>query len=71
MSTLKKHFVKVVVLAALALLASMLQAQGPPNTCANACLQNYKAAVQACHGDAACLAAARAAAKACVAGCNL
>jgi hypothetical protein len=71
MSTLKKHFVKLVVLAALALLASVLLAQGPPNACANACLQNYKAAVQACHGDAACLAAAREAAKACIATCGL
>ena len=71
MSTLKKQFVKLAVLAALALLASMLEAQGPPNGCANACLQNYKAAVQACHGDAACQAAARAAARACIAGCNL
>jgi hypothetical protein len=71
MSTLKKHFVRLAVLAALALLASMLEAQGPPNACANACLQNYKAAVQACHGDAACLAAAREAAKACIATCGL
>ncbi len=71
MSTLKKHLVRLAVLAALALLASMLQAQGPPNTCANACLQNYKAAVQACKGDAACLAAARAAARACIASCGL
>jgi len=71
MSTLKKQFVKLVVLAALALLASLLQAQGPPNTCANACLQNYKAAVQACNGNPACLAAARAAARVCIASCNL
>ncbi len=71
MSTMKKHFVKFVALAVLALLASVLEAQGPPNTCANACLQNYKAAVQACKGDAACHAAAREAAKACIASCNL
>ena len=71
MSTLKRHFVRLVVLAVLALLASVLLAQGPPNACANTCLQNYKAAVQACRGDAACEAAARAAARACVAGCNL
>jgi len=71
MSTLKKHLVKFVALAALALLASMLAAQGPPNACANACLQNYKAAVQACGGNAACLAAAREAARACIASCSL
>ena len=70
MSTLKKHLVRLAVLAALALLASMLEAQGPPNACANACLQNYKAAVQACNGNAACLAAAREAARACIAGCR-
>ncbi len=69
MSTLKKHFVKLAVLAALALIASMLEAQGPPNACANACLEDYKASVAACHGDPACLAAARAAAKACIAAC--
>ncbi len=68
MGTLKWHLVK---LAALALLASMLEAQGPPNACANACLQNYQASIVACHGDAACLAAAREAAKACIAACNL
>ena len=71
MSTLKKHFVRLAVLAALALLASMLEAQGPPNACANACLQNYKAAVQACGGNAACVAAAREAAKVCIGGCKL
>jgi hypothetical protein len=69
MNTLKKQFAKLVVLAALALLASMLEAQGPPNACANACLQNYKAAVRACKGNPACVAAARASAEACVRGC--
>ncbi len=71
MDTLKRQLVKLAVLGALALLASMLEAQGPPNACANACLQNYKAAVQACGGNAACVAAAREAAKACIASCNL
>lgn len=70
MDTLKRQLVKLAVLGALALLASMLEAQGPPNACANACLQNYKAAVQACNGNAACLAAAREAAKTCVEGCT-
>ncbi len=45
MDTLKRQLVKLAVLAALALVASMLEAQGPPNACANACLQNYKASV--------------------------
>lgn len=71
MSALKKHLAKLIVVAALALLASALEAQGPPNTCANACLQNYKAAVQACKGNVACLASAREAAKACIASCGL
>ena len=71
MGTLKRQLVKLAALAALALLASMLEAQGPPNACANAYLQTYKAAVRACDGNAACLAAAREAAKACIASCNL
>ena len=70
MDTLKKQLVKLAVLAALAMLASVLLAQGPPNPCANACLQTYKAAVRDCGGNAACQAAARAAAKACVEGCT-
>ena len=70
MDTLKRQLVKLAVLGALALLASMLEAQGPPNACANACLAQYRAAVKACHGDATCLAAARLAAKACVEGCT-
>jgi hypothetical protein len=70
MRTLKMHFVRLAVLAALALLASMLEAQGPPNACANACLVQYTAAVKACHGNATCLAAAREAAKTCVDGCT-
>jgi hypothetical protein len=71
MGTLKRQLVKLAALAALALLASRLEAQGPPNACANACLQTYKPAVRACDGNAACLAAAREAAKACIASCNL
>ena len=71
MNTSRKRFVMLLVLAVLVLLGCLLVAQGPPNACANTCLQNYKAAVQACKGDAACQAAARAAARACIAGCNL
>jgi hypothetical protein len=61
----------LLVIVGLVLFGSLLVAQGPPNACANACLQNYKAAVLACKGNAACEAAAREAAKACIAGCNL
>ncbi len=71
MNNLKKRFVMLLVLVGLVLLGSLLVAQqGPPNACANACLENYTAAVKACHGDAVCLAAAREAAKACIAGCT-
>jgi hypothetical protein len=71
MDRLKKRFVILVVPVALILFTSFLVAQGPPNPCANACWQNYTNAVKACHGDPGCLAAARAAALACVQGCNL
>ncbi len=71
MDRLRKRFVMLVVPAALILFASLLAAQGPPNPCANVCWQNYLNAVHPCHGDPACLATARAAALACVQGCNL
>ncbi len=71
MERLRKRFAMLVVPAVLILFASFLAAQGPPNPCANACWQNYTSAVKACHGDPACLAAARAAALACVQGCGL
>jgi hypothetical protein len=67
----KKQFVILLVPAALILFAAFLAAQGPPNPCANACWQAYRNAVIACHGDAACLAAARAEAEACIQGCGL
>jgi hypothetical protein len=70
MDRLKKRFVILVVPVALIMFASFLVAQGPPNPCANACWQNYTSAVKACHGDQTCLAAARAAARACVQGCT-
>ena len=69
MDRLRKRFVMLLVPVALILFASLLVAQGPPNPCANACWQTYTNAVKACHGDPACLAAARAAAQACVRGC--
>ncbi len=71
MDRLRKRFVLLVVPGALILFASFLAAQGPPNLCANACWQNYTNAVKACNGNPTCLAAARAAALACVQGCGL
>jgi hypothetical protein len=71
MNRRKNRFVMLVVPLAVVLLASLLVAQGPPNPCANACWQAYLNKVKACHGDAACLAAARAEAEACVRGCGL
>jgi len=45
MNNLKKRFVMLLVLVGLVLLGSLLVAQqGPPNACANACLENYTAA---------------------------
>jgi hypothetical protein len=71
MERLRKQFVMLLVPAVLILFAAFLAAQGPPNPCANACWEAYRNAVIACHGDAACLANARAAAEACVQGCGL
>jgi hypothetical protein len=45
----------------------LLAAQGPPKC--NVCWQNYTSEVKACHGDAKCLAAARAEARLCVQSC--
>jgi hypothetical protein len=70
MDRLRKRFVMLVAPVALILFASLLAAQGPPNTCLNACRQTYTNAVKACHGDPTCLAAARAAVLACVPGCT-
>ncbi len=69
MDRLRKRFVMLVVPVALILFASFLAAQGPPG-CANVCRQKYTSDVKACHGDPTCLAAARAAARACVQGCT-
>ncbi len=52
MNRRKKRFVMLFVPLAVILLASFLAAQGPPNPCADACLQTYRNAVIACHGDA-------------------
>jgi hypothetical protein len=71
MNRRKNRFVMLVVPLAVVLLASLLVAQGPPNPCANACWQAYLNAVANCHGDAACLATARAEAEVCIQGCHL
>jgi hypothetical protein len=70
MDRLKKRFVILVVPAALILFASFLVAQ-TPNPCAKTCQQIYADTVKSCHGDQACLAAARAAVRTCVQGCGL
>lgn len=67
----KRPFVMLLVSLVTVMLTTLLAAQGPPNPCANACWQAYLNTVKACHGDAACLAAARAQAEACIQGCYL
>jgi hypothetical protein len=59
----------LVVPIALILLGSFLLAQGPPNKCAKTCQQIYADSVKSCHGDQACLAAARAEVRLCVQSC--
>ena len=71
MNGLKRRVVMLIIPLAVILLTSVLAAQGQPNPCANACWQAYLSAVRGCHGDAACLAAARAQAETCVKGCGL
>ena len=71
MNGLRRRVVMLIIPLGVMLLASFLAAQGPPNPCANACWQDYRNAVITCHGDAACLAAARAQAETCVKGCGL
>ena len=67
MDRLRKRFVILLVPAVLILFVSLLAAQGPPNC--NVCWQHYTSEVKACHGDAKCLAAARAEARLCVQSC--
>lgn len=71
MDRLKKRIVMLFALLSLVLFGSFLAAQGPPNPCANACWQAYLNAVAGCHGNAACMAQARAEAEACIQGCHL
>jgi hypothetical protein len=71
MDSLRKRLVMFVSLAALVVLGSVLVAQPPCNPArASACLAQYKAAVKACDGSPACLAAARETARACIEGCG-
>jgi hypothetical protein len=70
MDRLKKRFVMLVVPVALILFGSFLLAQGPHNPCAKTCQQIYADAVKSCHGDQACLAAARGAVLNCLQSCG-
>ena len=73
MNRRKKRFVMLLVPLTVILLASFLAAQGPPgppNPCLNVCWLAYTEAVEACHGNQTCLAAAHNAALKCVNGCN-
>jgi hypothetical protein len=69
MERLRKRLVVLVVPIALILSGSFLLAQGPPNKCAKTCQQIYADSVKSCHGDQACLAAARAEVRLCVQSC--
>jgi hypothetical protein len=71
MDRLRKRFVMFVVPVAVILFASFLMAQGPPNKCAKTCQKIYADAVKSCHGDQACIAAARTATLNCLQGCGL
>jgi len=70
MDSLRKRLVMLVTLVALVMLGSVLVAQPCDRACASACLAQYIAAVKACDGSPACLAAAREAARACIEGCG-
>jgi hypothetical protein len=70
MDRLRRRFMMIVVPTALILCGSFLLAQGPPNKCAKTCQQIYADSVKSCHGDQACLAAARGAVLNCLNGCG-
>ena len=71
MRSLRKRLVISVTLVALIMLGSVLVARPPCDpACASACLAQYRAAVKACDGSPACLAAAREAARTCIEGCG-
>ena len=67
-----KSILGVCIIGTLLAAAIELVAQTPktPSACANACLNTYVTAVKACNGNPTCLAAARAAAEACIAHCG-
>ena len=70
MDRLKKRFAILILPVALIVFVSFLAAQ-TPNPCAKTCQQICADAVKSCHGDQACLAAARAATLNCLQGCGL
>jgi hypothetical protein len=72
MNRQKKRLLTLLVPLTVFLVASWLMGQSTPNSCADACLQAYRNAVIACHGDATCLANARATLQDCIIhGCHL
>jgi hypothetical protein len=67
-----RRVVKAVLCAgvlAVGLYTTQVNAQPPSGACERGCLTTYVATVQACAGNPACLALARAAAAACVRAC--
>jgi len=65
----KKRFAILVLPVALMVLASFLAAQ-THKPCEKTCQQIYADSVKSCHGDQACLAAARGAVLNCLNGCS-
>lgn len=65
-----KTIVRLSIVGTLLAVAYQVVAQ-TPSPCANTCLKTYRAAVAACKGDTSCIAAARAAARACIKTCAL
>lgn len=70
MHRLAKAFVVAVLLASGIYTARTNAQPTPPGTCELACQATFVAAVRTCAGDPECLAAARAAAVACVTVCQ-
>jgi hypothetical protein len=70
MDSLRKRLVMFVTLVALVMLGSVLAAQPTPRDCEKECRALYMAARAACHGDATCLATARAVFEGCIGGCR-
>jgi hypothetical protein len=70
MQRVSRAFVLAVLLAGGIYTARANAQPTPPGTCERACHATYVAAVRACAGDPECLAAARAAAVACIQACQ-